>query len=87
MTTTPTTFALDPLHPELLLCEVCGATVATVDPAAIDPVAGITGDQAGRAFREQAEAIRLHEVTCSWRRAQAEGGGAAVSVHAREQQA
>jgi hypothetical protein len=31
MTTLPTTFCLDPLHPELLVCNACGTTVCTVD--------------------------------------------------------
>jgi hypothetical protein len=72
MSTTPaTTFRLDPLHPELLVCEACGRTVCCVDPSASEQVEGITGTQAGAAWSAQAETIRTHEVACFLRREQA----------------
>jgi hypothetical protein len=87
MTATPaTTFRLDPLHPQLLVCEACGQTVAAVDPSATEQVEGITGTQAARAWGEKAEVIRTHEVACFLRRDQANRGPTEVNWHAREQE-
>jgi hypothetical protein len=84
MTTTPaTTFRLDPLHPQLLVCEACGRTVCAVDPSATEQVEGIAGTQAARAWTEQAEVIRTHEVACFLPRDQAGGGPSEGYWHAR----
>jgi hypothetical protein len=85
MTTTPaTTFRLDPLHPELLVCEACGKSVCAVDPSATEQVEGITGSQAARTWAGKAEVIRTHEVACFLRRDQTNNGPSEAYRHARE---
>jgi hypothetical protein len=61
-------FRLDPLHPSALLCADCGEFVARVGTDGPAELHGLTANQAVRVWPDHAEAIRRHEVLCTWRR-------------------
>jgi hypothetical protein len=79
---TATTFRIDPLHPSRLLCECCGEPVCELpaDSEVMEHASGLTAQQAGLAWPEQAESIREHAVVCLWRR-NPPRGDVAVYVH------
>src|SRR5262245_55641442 len=78
---TMTTFRLDPLYPDVLVCCRCSAAVATVAGPA--PAEGeLTGQQAVLAWPDEGEAIRRHEVLCGMRHA-----GGELYVHMLEREA
>jgi hypothetical protein len=83
-------FRLDPLHPDLLVCETCEAVVCAVPmtpPAEpLDPAGPLTSQQVSRGWPDVAEAVREHAVVCTFRHAGALAGGNGVYVHARERE-
>jgi hypothetical protein len=81
------TYRVDPLHPDRLVCEICGDTVAPVPPdlaTFLPATEGFTRQQlglAGFAGLQQAhslgDALAEHDVACRWRR----NPGGTVYVH------
>jgi hypothetical protein len=58
------TYRLDPLYPDRLVCDRCRQAVALVDPLDV-PVSGeMTARQAVEACPDAAEAVSRHEFTC-----------------------
>jgi hypothetical protein len=72
------TYRLDPLHPDILVCECCGVAVAQA-PAGLPRAQGLTGWQLALAARSLAalDAVADHEVRCPGRQ------GAGGVVYAR----
>jgi hypothetical protein len=83
------TYRVDPLHPDRLVCERCGETVGPIPPdlaADLPATEGLTRRQlglAGFAGQKQAEplgdALAAHDVACLWR----QNPGAPGYVHLR----
>jgi hypothetical protein len=71
------TYRLDPLHPDVLLCEVCGHPVALA-PAGLPRAAGLTGRQLALAGLNLAtlDAVADHEARCPGR----QGAGGVVYI-------
>jgi hypothetical protein len=71
------TYRLDPLHPDVLLCEVCGHPVALA-AAGLPRAEGLTDRQLALAglSRVAADAVADHEVRCPGR----QGAGGPVYV-------
>jgi CheY-like chemotaxis protein len=64
-------YRIDPLHPDLLVCETCAVVVCAVPltpPAEpIDPAGSLTARQAIEAWPEIGPAVLVHDVACRWR--------------------
>jgi hypothetical protein len=73
------TYRIDPLHPDRLVCETCGVAVATV-PDDLRADASLTKRQVALDHPELPLALGEHDVLCVFRRAAAEGRGP-VFVH------
>jgi hypothetical protein len=80
-----TTFSVDTMHPDRVVCDGCGEAVGAIDPCAEPagdpPALGLTGHQAVRRWPDLAEDIRRHEVLCDWRRNPPPEGGAGAYFH------
>jgi hypothetical protein len=72
------TYRLDPLHPDVLLCEVCGHPVALA-PAGLAATEHFTTRQLALAGPEPAALVAMaeHDVLCAGRK------GGAAEVHHR----
>jgi hypothetical protein len=64
-------YRIDPLHPDLLVCETCEAIVCSVPmtpPAEpIDSAGSLTTKQAIDAWPEIGPTMLVHDVACRWR--------------------
>jgi len=71
------TFAIDPFHPDVLLCQDCGCAVVNIgDLAQADelPADVLTCRQALRVWPEAARQLVAHDIAGAWRlRDEAEG--------------
>jgi hypothetical protein len=80
------TYSIASLHPDRLRCETCGETVGMIgDAGPAEPLGSLTADQAVREWPELANAIREHDVLCTWRR-NPPVDGLGVYVHATPRQ-
>jgi hypothetical protein len=61
------TYRVDALHPDRLVCETCGEAVAAV-PAGLPADSGLTKRQLAPGFPELADVLAEHDVLCAWRR-------------------
>jgi hypothetical protein len=63
------TYRVAPLHPDRLVCEVCGRAVADVPPGlpAGWAATGLTRQQLAAQFPELANVLWGHDVLCRWR--------------------
>jgi hypothetical protein len=77
------TYRVDPLHPDRLVCETCGEAVAAV-PAGLPTDTGLTKRQLAPEFPELADALAEHDVICLWRRSPK--GAVYVHLLSREEQ-
>jgi hypothetical protein len=73
------TFSTDSLHPDRLRCDDCGETVCVAD----EPATGLTAQQAAIRWPDRAEAIREHQVICTWRQNPPPADGSGVYIHMR----
>jgi hypothetical protein len=60
------TYRVDPLCPDRLVCETCGEAVAVPDGLPAD--SGLTKQRLAPEFPELALALGEHDVLCAWRR-------------------
>ena len=72
------TYRVDPLHPDRLVCEVCGEAVAVVPPD-LPATSGLTRQQLVPLFPELRASLSEHDVLCTWKR----HPGGEVFIHLR----
>jgi hypothetical protein len=70
------TYRVDSLHPDRLVCETCGDAVAAV-PDGLPADTGLTKRQLAPEFPELAAVLAEHDVLCAWQ----QSPGGAVYVH------
>ncbi len=57
-------YAIDPLHPSRLRCELCGETVAALPEDGEAPPYALTPEQAGHLWPQLARTILEHDLLC-----------------------
>jgi hypothetical protein len=57
-------YAIDPLHPDRLRCEMCGATVAPLPDDGEAPPGELTAEQVSHTWPGLALAVQEHDLFC-----------------------